>query len=179
MEEAGREAARSLTSGAPGRERVLERADDGQLLVLDVDPLEPAAAAVARLGRDRRDRLAVEAHLVDRDDRAVLDRVPVVGVDVARGRRAVRTQTTPGIASCRAEVSIETMRACGERAAQHLSVQHARDDDVAGELRLAAELLARVAARGRAPDLLGATRRHSTTVMPRPASSATASRIPR
>ncbi len=47
---------------------------------------------------------------------------------------------------------METMRACADRRAQDLSVRHARHDDVARELRLAAELLGRVPARDRAAD---------------------------
>ena len=41
-----------------------------------------AAASPGCLGGDRGDLLAVEAHLVDRDDRTVFDRVPVVRIDV-------------------------------------------------------------------------------------------------
>ena len=99
----------------------------------------PRSPAPRRAGRglalrgDRGHRLAVEAHPVDRDDRAVPDRVAPVGIDVGESA-PVSTQTTPGIASA-ARVSIETMRACGDRAAQHLAVQHPRQHDVAHELR--------------------------------------------
>ena len=75
----------------------------------------------------------------------------------------MRTQTTPGRRSA-AEVSIEAIRAVGDRAPQHLAVQHPRDEQVADELRLAAQLLACVASRLRAADVrsdLGNDRGHA------------------
>ena len=64
--------------------------------------------------------------------------------------------------------------------AQHLPVQHARHDDVAGELSLAAQFLVCVAARDGPPDHAWADPRlfepaHVVT----PASSQTASTMPR
>jgi hypothetical protein len=48
----------------------------------DLDQLDRRSCCRNGLGRDRRHLLAVEAHLVYREDRPVLDRVAVVGVDV-------------------------------------------------------------------------------------------------
>ena len=65
-----------------GGDRVGDVRDHRQLLVLDLDQLDGRRCGGHGLGRDRGDLLAVEAHLVDREDRPVLDRVPVVGVEV-------------------------------------------------------------------------------------------------
>ena len=63
-------------------ERLLDRADDGELLVVDDDPLERRSGGRLVLRRDGRDGLAGEADAVDGDDRPVADRVTPVGIDV-------------------------------------------------------------------------------------------------
>ena len=87
-------------------------ATDRQLLVLDLDRLHGRGGLGLALGGHRRDRLAVEAHLVDGDHRAVADRVSPVLVDVGQipaGQHARRRRASPPPR----RVSIETMRACG------------------------------------------------------------------
>ena len=64
----------------------------------------------------------------------------------------MRTQTTPGSALGGRGVDRDDPPV-GDRAPQHLAVQHPRDEQVADELRLAAQLLARVASRLRAADV--------------------------
>ncbi len=155
-------------------ERVLDRGDDGQLLVLDRDRVDGGGGCRLRLGRHRCDRLAVEAHLVDRDDRTVLDRVAEVRVDVgevAAGEDADDARDP----FCGGGVDRRDPRV-RDRAAQDPAVQHPRHEQVADELGLAAELLVCIEPRVRAADLRTACDldRHST-----PARSATASRIPR
>ena len=63
-------------------ERVGDRPDDRELLVLDADRRDGGLRGGLVDRGDRRDRLADVAHTVDRDDRPVLDRVAEVGVDV-------------------------------------------------------------------------------------------------
>jgi hypothetical protein len=159
------------------RDRLLHVADDGQLLVLDDDRVERRCRLGGGLRGDRSDLLAVEAHLVDRDDRTILDRVPVVRIDVTEidtGEYADDAGHPRGLG--RVDRDDAAMR---DRAPQDTAVQHSRHEHVADELRLAAQLLARVTARARHADLRACYapfdgRRHSM-----PASSATASTIPR
>ena len=92
----------------------LERVEhDRQRLVLDLDQVARVLGDVAVLGDHRRDRLAVVAHLLDRDhvldDRAGAERGQrrrALG-DVGAGDDAI----TPGSASA-FDVSMRTMRAC-------------------------------------------------------------------
>ena len=157
-----------------GRNSLVHIGDHRQLLVLDLDRLDPGRSRGRGLGGDGRDLLPVEAHLVDRDDRPVLDRVPVVGIDVGEVGACEYTDDPRDLLRGRGVDRDDA--GVRERAAEGLPVQHARNDDVPDELRLAAELLVRVPARVRAPDLgrrLLNRRGHGV------ASSATASRIPR
>ena len=62
----------SCSSGASGASACVDRADDRQLLVVDVDAVERGLGGRLVLGRDGRDRLAREADAVDRDDGPVL-----------------------------------------------------------------------------------------------------------
>jgi len=121
--------------------------------------------------------LAVESDLVDRDDRPVFDRVPVVGVDVPEIGAGQDADDAGQLLRSRGVDRDDP--AVRDRATQHLPVEHARHEQVADELRLAAQLLARVAPWVGAADLrprrrFSDRRRHSAA-----ASSATASRIPR
>ena len=117
---------------------------------VDVDQVD------APLGRrfiardDGRDRIADEADLVaaervfvvaDRQD-AVGDRELVAGEDEMH---AVQRR-------CARDVSTRTMRACGCGRPQQPAVEHARQDDVVGEARLAGDLGARVDAAARPSD---------------------------
>src|SRR5579875_3895074 len=56
----------------------LDVRDDWQLLVFDHDRLHAGRRGAGSLGSDRGDLLAVKPDLVDREDRAILDRMPVV-----------------------------------------------------------------------------------------------------
>ena len=134
-----------------GRERFVERAEHRLLLVLDLDRAQRRLGCGLVDGRDRLHRLPREAHAVKRDDRAVLDRVSVVGLDVVQ----VRAGQDRGDAfelerGARVERLDQRVR---DGTAQHLAVQHARDLHVAHVLRLAGELLAPVLAWPRDADL--------------------------
>ena len=116
-----------------GGGRVRHVRDHRQLLVLDLDQLDGRGCGRHGLGRDRGDLLSVEAHLVDRQDRPVLDRVPVVGVDVVEVG-AGEDADDAGHALGGRGVDRDDP-AVGDRAPQHLAVQHPRDEQVADELR--------------------------------------------
>ena len=96
-------------------ERLLDRPDDLELLVLDLDPLQRRGRGSLVLRRDRGNGLAGEAHAVDRDDRPVADRVTPVGVDVGEVR--CREDADDAGHALRLRVSTETIRAwaIGER----------------------------------------------------------------
>ena len=83
MEEAGAHRLLVKPRGVVG-ERLLERADDGQLLVVDLDRMNRGLGRRLGLGGDRRDGLAREADAVERKQRPVLQRVAVVRVDAAQ-----------------------------------------------------------------------------------------------
>ncbi len=130
------------------RERILERAHDRQLLVIDHDLPEGGLGGGLVHGRDRCHRLAREPDPVDGHDGPVLDGVAPVGVDV----QDVRTREHRDDARHR-------KRACdvyghdpgmSHRAPEHLAVQHpghAHVTDVAG---IATQLVVRVHAAHRA-----------------------------
>ena len=132
------------------RQRLLDGADDGELLVLDVDALQGRQRGRLVLGGDRGDGLAGEADAVDRDDRPVSDGVAPVGVDIAEvggGEDADDACHALGLG----RVDGDDPRV-SDRRAQHLPVRHARHDDVARELRLPAQFLGGVPAGNRAAD---------------------------
>ena len=150
--------------------------DDRQRLVLDVDQLERVARGVAVVGDDEGDLLALEAHLVGGQH----------GLRVGRQRRhpgqaqplevlAGDRPRAPSGAAARAEVSIETMRACasGLRSTAPCSMPGQRDvvDVVALAADEARVLLALAAGRSRS----GAPRRRPSVA----ASCALGSRAPR
>ena len=70
--------------GARGaRDRaLLERVEHGQLVIVDLDRSQRRLGRVLVDRRDRRHWLADEPHPIERDDRTILDRVSVVGLDV-------------------------------------------------------------------------------------------------
>ena len=79
----GRSAGGARAAAArPGAIACSMRAEHRQLLVVDLDRAHRGLGGGLVGGGDGRDRLAREAHAVERDDRAVLDRVAVVGLDV-------------------------------------------------------------------------------------------------
>ena len=161
-----------------GRQRLLDRPDDLELLVVDLDALEGRCGGGLVFRCDCGDRLAGKPHTVDRHHRPVADGVTPVGIDVG--------EVSCGQDADDAGHSLRVARVDGRDPpvgvgrAQDLSVQHARHEDVTGELRLATQLLVGVAARDRLPDRAWADLHfldpaHAVT----PASSQTASRIPR
>src|SRR2546422_510751 len=158
-----------------GGECRLDRPRDRELLVLDTDRIQGRRCRGFVLGRDRRHRLAGKAHMVERDDRAILDRVTPVGIEVGEivtGRDADDAAQRLGLARVDGHHS-----GMGERRPQDLSVHHPRHDEVADELRGPPELLVRVPPWNRAADVRERwplDDGHSFA----PASSATASTIP-
>ena len=90
-----------------GRQRLLERGDGGQRLVVDLDQLERLARPRLVLGDHRGHRLALVAHHVDGEDGPVAERgaevrvAPVEvgagdhGVDAGHGARARVTSMRP------------------------------------------------------------------------------------
>ena len=156
-------------------ECLLDRPRDRELLVLDTDRIQGRLCRGFVLGRDRRHRLAGKAHMVERDDRAILDRVTPVGIEVGEivtGEDADDAGQRLGLARVDGHHS-----GMGERRPQDLSVHHPRHDEVADELRGPPELLVRVPPWNRAADVrerLPLDDGHSFA----PASSATASTIP-
>ncbi len=124
---------------------VLERGHDRQVLVLDDDGIQCRGRCGGRLGGHGGDRLAVEADLVDGDDRPVLDGVPEVRVDVgevAAGQHA--DDIRHRLRSRSVDRDDSRVR---DRAAKDTTVQHPRHEEIAGELGLSAELLPGVKAR--------------------------------
>ena len=184
---AGRELAKSVEEARFRRpvgderrtvgDRVVDRRHDREVFVLDGDRLDRSRSRSRRLRSHRRDLLAVEAHLVDREDRPVLDRVAVVRIDVAEvGAGEDADDAVDPLRRGRVDRDDPAVR---DRAAQHSPVQHARHEDVTDELRLAAQLLACVAPRLRSADLRPRRRLAQGGRHPTPARSATASTMPR
>ena len=133
------------------RERLLDRAEHRQQLVGDLDRAHRRLRRRLVRGGDGSHRLAREAHAVDRDDRAILDRMAVIGLDVVevgggedRGHPLHRER--------RGGVDGEDPR-MRVRAAQDLAVEHPRHLHVTDVLGLAAQLLGGVLARARDADL--------------------------
>ncbi len=135
------------------RERLLERAHDRQLLVLDHDLPDGRLRGRLVHGRDRGHRLAREPDPVDGHDGPVLDGVAPVRVDVQdvrarehgddarhRERRRGVDGHDPGV---------------GHRAAQHLAVEHPGHAHVAHVPGIATQLVVRVHAAHRATHLGG------------------------
>jgi hypothetical protein len=138
----------------PGRavgERLLEGADHGELVVLDHDRPQRRLGLGLGLGRHRGHRLAGEADAVERQERAVLERVPVVGVDAVQVG-AGQDAGDPGQRLRLGGIDAHDARV-GDVRAEHLAVQHPRHLHVAGERGLAAHLRAGIAPVDRAPDL--------------------------
>ncbi len=160
-----------------GRDCVVYGGDHRQFVVLDDDRLDRGGSGSGRLGCDRRDLLTMEAHLVDRDDRPIFDRVPVVRVDVLQVPAGENTDNA-GDAFRRRRVDRDDA-AMRDWAPQDPPVQHPRHDHVADELRLPAKLLLRVAARFRGADLCAGRRLTNDGGHSTPARSATASMMPR
>ena len=134
-------------------DRLVDRADDRQLLVLDDDLARRRLGGRFVLGRHRGDPLARKAHPLRCEDRPILDRVAPVGIEVGElGADQHRDHARHRLGG--GGVDRDDPRV-GQRGAQDLAVQHSRHVDVAGEPGPAADLLARVLARLRAPDPVG------------------------
>src|SRR5262249_54826898 len=102
---------------------------------------------------------------------------PVVGVDVGEvGARQDADDALDPLGTGGVDRDDAPVR---DRAAQHAPVEHAREEEVAGELRLSAQLLARIAAWSRDADLRAGRRLPDGRGHAMPASSATASTMPR
>ena len=125
----------SKISGLSGLQRRARVAHDRQRLVLDIDQLQRVLGEIAALRRDRRDRLADEAHLLRRE---------AVHAPLLRHRRR-RLAPAHRVLAChdrddarralgRARVERCDLRV-RERAAQDRAVQHARERQVIDELR--------------------------------------------
>ncbi len=158
-----------------GRDGLQHVGDDRQVLVDDLDRLHGGGCLGLRLGGDGGDRLAVEAHLPDRDHGPVADRVAPELVDV--GEIAVGEHADDAghrLGGARVDRDDARVR---HRRAQHLAVQHPRQHDVARELGLAAQLLGRVATGSGDADLADAGALGGAQSCT-PAISRTASRIP-
>ena len=131
-------------------QRLLDRAHDCELLVLDVDALQGRQRRRLVLGGDRRDGLARETDAIDGHDRPVLDRMTPVRIDVLQvGCREDADDAGHALGFGRVDGDDPRVR---NRRAQHLPVRHAWHDDVAREQRLAAQLLGGVPAGNRAAD---------------------------
>ena len=129
--------------------------DRGQLLVLGDDEVRRLLGDV-RIGREHdRDRLADVAHLVDREDRLVVERRAVVrlgddGADVVGGDHAVHAADR--LRGADVDALDATVR---DGAAEDLAVEHPRQAQVVDVLRAPGDLLPRLEPRDRAADLRG------------------------
>ena len=152
--------------GTPGRrleqqrgalaQRLFDRHDRGQRLVLHFDQAEGAVGGFLVDRHDSRDHVADIAHLVDRDDRLVADRDAVVrvrqpfcvGAGYNRGDASQRFGA-PGVNRADAGMRV--------RAAQHLRVQHAGQADIEGVASRTGDLLGAVERNDRRAEPRGAT----------------------
>ena len=118
--------------------RFVEAGRDGQLVVLDGDAGDREVGGGLGLRRDHRDRLAGEPDLADGHDRAVPQRVAVVGIQVGQvlgsedGDHAVEFFRRRGVDGGDPGVR--------HRAVQDRAVEHAGQPDVAGEFGLPGQL---------------------------------------
>ena len=132
-------------------EALLRIAEGAQRLVLDVDQVERLECRQLVAGDDGRDRIADEAHAIDRERMLVLaDRQDAVGDgEVLAGQRQVDARMRQRAR----HVDAEDARV-RHRRAQQLAVHHPRQHHVVGEPGLAGDLRAPVdAAAGRADDV--------------------------
>ena len=141
------------SSGAPGAIAALGVGQRLEHAVLDDDRVGRAARGLGVVGGDDRDRLALVAHVVDREHRLVgdLHAVDLAPGDVVVGEHGVDA----GDGQRRADVDAPDVRA-RVRAAQRGAVQHPLHAHVRGVLELALDLRDAVGAGGRDPDLVGA-----------------------
>ena len=157
---------------------LLDRPDDLEFLVVDDDPLEGSGSGRLVLGSDCGNRLAGKSHPVDGHHWSVADGVTPVRVEVGEVRcRQYADDARHLLGVLRVDGGDPRVR-LGR--SQDFSMKHVRRNDVTGELGLATQFLVGVAARDRSPDRAGADPHlfepaHVVT----PASSQTASRIPR
>ena len=147
-----------------GVERFVDAGDGGEFLVLDVDEFDGGLGGREVDGGDGGDRLALEADLVDGDDGAVFLVGAVVGLHVdefCRGEHGVDAGVRTRAAGIYAH-DARVRQGAGYKSAE----RHARDLEVAGELRAARQLVVRVYPAHRGPHRLELARGH------RPASAA-------
>ena len=137
-----------------GLQRLLDVEDRGQLLEVELDPLDRLVGRLLALGHDRGDRLAAVADalggehllLVRLDPDQAEDRVDVLG-DVRGGQRAHEAGDLLGLA----EVDPLDARV-HERVADHLEMEHPGVADVVDVLGRAGDVAHAVAALDVAPD---------------------------
>ena len=157
-------------------ERLRDRDDRRQRLVVDPDEPRRLLRRVEGLGRDRDDRLAVVVRLVDRDHGAIAELGPEPRDRLRQVGRADREPHAPDGEGC-ARIDVEDPRA-GAVERDELGVQDALEADV-GHVRLAARDPVDPADAGRrvadaAGQIAGAARPHRASSS---AASSTASKI--
>ena len=133
-----------------GCQRRVDRAEYGQLLVVDLYRAHGRLGGGLAHRGDGGDRLAGEPHAIDCHDRAVLDRVSVIGLDVIEVRR--RQDRRHALERQRRRGVDPADQGMGVGAPHDLAVQHPGHLHVADVLRLPAQLLSGVLARLRDPD---------------------------
>ena len=140
-----------------GGQRLLDRGDGGERLVVDVDPLERLAGRGLVLGDRRGHRLALVAHHVDGEDGAVAEggaEVRVAPVEVGAGDHGV--DAGHGARGARVDRPDPRVRV---RRAQERGVQHPRPRQIGDVARPSRDLVQRVGPRhGSADDAERAAR---------------------
>ncbi len=125
-----------------------------QLVVLGDDQRRGLVGDMGVLGEHHGDRLADVVHLVDREDRLVVERRAVIGVrdDLAHvlgGHHPVDARH----GACAALVSIERMRPWATVERKYLAEQHARQAQIVSVFGASGDFLAGLEPRRRAADL--------------------------
>ena len=150
---------RTLDQGRAGLSRVFGVVDAGQRLQLDLDQLGGLFGETKRFGGDQRQWLAVVADPLAHQNLLVGVEPLAPGLTRDVGRRQAVGQLGGGQHAGDAVErprlgGVEAFEACaGQRSAQHLNVQHARHDVVAGVVGPALRLARRVGPHQGAADL--------------------------
>jgi hypothetical protein len=127
--------------------------DRRQLLVFGDDLLHGLLGDM-RIGREHdRDRLAHEAHLVDREDRLVVECRPIIGMR-DDGADVVRGDDAEDARDLLRRAGVDRLDAAmRDGAAEDLAIQHAGQAQIVGVFGAARDLVARLQARQRTADL--------------------------